>query len=189
MKSSDQGDAELIEAIRQRRPESLAALYDRYAAITYSLFLRITRDHSVSEDLLQELFIRVWNRGRDFDPQKGALGGWIVAIARNMAIDHIRSAQARFQTRLRPIDSIDPANLSSRASSGTESLLDARRSIASAFSSLSDNEKRVLQLAYFEGCSQTEIADKLQEPLGTVKSWARSGLGRLRSILKEGTTK
>ncbi len=189
MKSSDQGDSELIEGIRLRKPEALSALYDRYASLAYSLFIRITRDQSVSEDLLQELFMRVWNRGREFDSGKGSLGVWIVAIARNMAIDHLRSAQARFQTRLRPIDSVDPVDLSPRGSHQTESLLDARRSIATAFLNLNDNEKRVLQLAYFEGCSQTEIADKLHEPLGTVKSWARSGLGRLRSILKEGAAK
>jgi RNA polymerase sigma-70 factor (ECF subfamily) len=185
MKGSEKGDAEIIEAIRQREPDGLAAAYDRYSTVAFSLFLRITRDRSTSEDLLQELFIRVWNRGREFDPQKGALGVWIVAIARNMAIDYIRSAQARFSTRLRPIDSIDPINLL-RDGAQPESLLDARRSLAAAFSSLNDNEKRVLELAYFEGCSQSEIAQRLQEPLGTVKSWARSGLGRLRSILKLG---
>lgn len=188
MKSADNGDAAIIEAIRQRNPDGLAALYDRYAAIAFSLLLRITRDRTVSEDLLQELFIRVWNRGREFNPEKGGLGVWIVAIGRNMAIDYIRSAHARFNTRLRPIDSVDPINLSGSGLE-TESLLDARRSIATAFTSLSDNEKRVLQLAYFEGCSQSEIADKLQEPLGTVKSWARSGLGRLRSFMKMEATK
>jgi RNA polymerase sigma-70 factor, ECF subfamily len=185
MKSAEKDDAELIEAIKQRDPAGLAAAYDRYASVAFSLFLRITRDRSVSEDLLQELFIRLWNRGREFDPRKGVFGVWISAIARNMAIDYIRSAQARFNTQLRPIDSIDPTALL-RNSSNTESLLDARRSTSTAFSNLTANEKRVLELAYFEGCSQSEIAERLQEPLGTVKSWVRSGLGRLRSVLKVG---
>ncbi len=188
MKTAFNGDAEIIEAIRQRNPDGLAALYDRYAGIAFSLLFRITRDRAVAEDLLQELFIRVWNRGKDFDPKKGGLGVWIVAIGRNMAIDYIRSAQARFNTRLQPIEGIDPVNLG-RGSFEQESVLDAKRSITTAFSHLTDNEKRVLELAYFEGCSQSEIADKLQEPLGTVKSWARSGLGRLRSSMKLGAAK
>jgi RNA polymerase sigma-70 factor (ECF subfamily) len=188
MKIADDGDAALIEALRQRNPDGLAALYDRYATLAFSLLLRITRDRTVSEDLLQELFIRIWNRGRDFDPQKGGLGVWIVTIGRNMAIDYIRSAQARFNTRVRPIEGMDLSNVS-LGSTGPEALLDAKRSITSAFSSLTENEKRVLQLAYFEGCSQSEIAEKLHEPLGTVKSWARSGLGRLRAAIKLGTVK
>lgn len=183
MKTADSSDAELIESIRQRNPEALAALYDQYSAIVFSLLLRITRDRSISEDLLQELFIRVWNRGREFDPKRGGLGVWIVAIARNMAIDYVRSAQARFDTRLRPLDGVDPISLS-RDSFAPEALAVARRSLAKAFANLNDNEKRVLELAYFEGCSQSEIAAKMQEPLGTVKSWARSGLGRLRSMMK-----
>ena len=188
MKSAGKDDAEIIRAITQRDPDGLSAAYDQYASLAYSLFLRITHDRSVSEDLLQELFIRVWNRGREFDPQKGVLGVWIVSIARNMAIDYVRSAQARFNTRLRPIDGVNPISLL-RHGPQTESLLDAKRSISTAFANLTENEKRVLELAYFEGCSQSEIAERLHEPLGTVKSWARSGLGRLRSILKMGAVR
>ena len=93
--SESSDDAALIERLRNRDPEGLAAAYDRYSRIVYSLFLRITRDQSIAEDLVQELFIRVWSRARSFDSSKGALGVWILSIARNMAIDHVRSAQAR----------------------------------------------------------------------------------------------
>lgn len=177
------GDGELIEAIRERNSDGLALLYDRYSGIAFSLLLRITRDPAASEDLLQELFIRLWNRGRAFDPKKGGLGVWIVTIARNMAIDYVRSAQARFDTRLRPIDAVDPLSLCKEGFE-PESLAVAKRSISKAFGNLTANEKKVLEMAYFEGCSQSEIAARLQEPLGTVKSWARSGLSRLRSIMK-----
>jgi RNA polymerase sigma-70 factor (ECF subfamily) len=177
-------ESELIERIKRREPEGLAAAYDRFGGIAYSVFFRITRDHSVAEDLLQELFFRIWNRGRSFDETKGALSVWIVSIARNMAIDYVRSAQARFSTRLLAIEDIDPLFLSSR-SRDLESALD-RRAIKAALSNLSANEKRALELAYFDGLSQTEIAAKLQEPLGTVKSWIRSGLVRLRTAMKAG---
>ncbi len=98
------GEAALIERLRSRDPDALAAAYDRYSPIVYSLFLRITRDQSVAEDLVQELFIRVWSHASSFDARKGALGVWILSIARNMAIDYIRSAHARFSTKLRPIE-------------------------------------------------------------------------------------
>ncbi len=179
-------DSELIERIKRREPEGLAAAYDRYGGVAFSLFVRITRDRNVAEDLLQELFLRVWNRGRHFDETKGALGVWIISIARNMAIDYVRSAQARFTSRLRPIEDIDPLFLSSKAHDA-ETAVD-RRVIVTALANLNANEKRALELAYFDGLSQTEIARKMEEPLGTVKSWIRSGLGRLRVAMKAGAT-
>jgi RNA polymerase sigma-70 factor, ECF subfamily len=177
-------ESELIDRIKRREPEGLAAAYDRFGGIAYSVFFRITRDHSVAEDLLQELFFRIWNRGRYFDEAKGGLGVWIVSIARNMAIDYLRSSQARFSTRLLPLEDIDPLFMSSKPHD-IEGALD-RRVIKTALANLNANEKRALELAYFEGLSQTEIAAKLQEPLGTVKSWIRSGLIRLRTALKAG---
>ena len=172
-------ESELIERLRRRDPEGLARAYDRYAKLVYSLFLRITRDQSTAEDLVQELFLRLWNRATEFDPAKGALGVWIVSIARNMAIDHVRSAQSRFSARLRAIDYIDPAYLSHNPS-GAESRIDNVRAVREAFAALNSNEQRVIEMAYFQGFSQSEIAKEIHEPLGTVKSWMRSALGRLR---------
>jgi RNA polymerase sigma-70 factor, ECF subfamily len=187
MSSQVSSEADLIDRIKRRDPEGLAAAYDRYGPVAYSLLMRVTRDKTVAEDLLQELFMRLWNRSRDFDPERGSLGVWIVSIARNMAIDYLRSAQARFSTRLRSIDHVDPLFLAERAGE-PESMLDRRRTVKTALSNLSPNEKKVLELAYFEGFSQTEIAAKLDEPLGTVKTWMRTGLGRLRSAMKMGPT-
>jgi RNA polymerase sigma-70 factor, ECF subfamily len=188
MNSGESADLELVERIQKRDPDGLAAAYDRYAPIAFSLFVRITRDRAIAEDLLQELFIRIWNRCRDFDPQKGALGVWIISIARNMGIDYIRSAQARFSTRLRSIDRMDPLHFLQRGAE-PESVIDRQRMVSAALANLNDNEKRVLELAYFEGFSQSEIAARLQEPLGTVKSWMRSALGRLRSAMKSGASR
>lgn len=184
MPPANPAESDLIERIKRREPEGLTAIYDRFGGIAYSVFVRITHDHAVAEDLLQELFLRIWNRSRFFDETKGALGVWILSIARNMAIDYVRSAQARFTTRLLPIEDINPLFLSSK-SKDVESTLD-RRVIKSALANLNANEKRVLELAYFEGLSQSEIAAQLDEPLGTVKSWIRSGLGRLRLAMKAG---
>lgn len=180
----DNADLELIDRLRKREPEALATAYERYGRVAYSLFVRITRDQSTAEDLVQELFIRLWNRGRDFDSSRGKLGVWILSIARNMAIDHVRSAQARFTTRLLPIEHIDQLSMKANPSE-PESIIDRSRIVSAALSDLTFNEKRVLELAYFEGFSQSEIAERLKEPLGTVKSWTRSGLGRIRRALQE----
>jgi RNA polymerase sigma-70 factor, ECF subfamily len=179
----DYTDAELISGLRERNPNALEAVYDRYASIAYSLFLRTTREQTTAEDLVQELFLRVWNRARDFDATKGSLGVWIVSIARNMAIDHLRSASTRFASRLRPLEQAEQTKLSTR-SNDSESFKDQVRSVRAAFEQLTLDQKRVLELAYFEGFSQSEIARRLNEPLGTVKTWMRSALARLRTAMK-----
>jgi RNA polymerase sigma-70 factor (ECF subfamily) len=172
-------DSEIIARLHRRDADGLAAAYDRYGRTVYALFVRITRDPAVAEDLTQELFLRLWNRSREFDPQRGALGVWLLSMARNLAIDHVRSAHSRFATRLRPMDHVDTLSFSSNPSV-SESRIHDERTIRQAFNALNAAEKRVMELAYFEGFSQSEIAEKLHEPLGTIKSRMRSALGRLR---------
>ncbi len=179
MPSDRSPDSALVERLKNRDPDALSAAYDQYAGLAYSLFLRITHDQGVAEDLVQELFLRLWNRAREFDSNKGALGVWLLSIARNLAIDYVRSAQARFSKRARSIDRIDQLCFSYHPS-GPESRIDNARAIEAAFAKLKPNEKRVMELAYFEGFSQSEIAARLEEPLGTIKSWMRSALEQLR---------
>lgn len=178
-------DAELVSRLCQRDPDALGAIYDRYAHAAYGLVLRITHDPGVTEDLLQELFIRLWNRAGEFNAGRGALGVWILSIARNLAIDHVRSAQARFAQRMAPVEQLDHYRTPS-SEAGQESIIDRTRAVRTALSSLNANEKQVLELAYFEGCSHTEIATRLGAPLGTVKSWMRAALSRMRNSAKEG---
>lgn len=175
-------DLAISEQLRNHDPDVVAVLYDRFAPLVFSLFLRITKDHAVAEDLVQELFLRVWNRSREFDPNRGSLSVWILSIARNLGIDYVRSAHARFSHRLQPMESAH--HVVRDAAKGPESLIDESRTVEAAFALLNDKQKRVLELAYFEGFSQTEIAHHLQEPLGTVKSWTRSALQSLRSSIK-----
>lgn len=179
-------EAELARRLRERDSNALAAVYDRYGKLVYSLFLRITRDPSAAEDLVQELFLRVWNHASDFDPQRGALGIWILSIARNMAVDYTRSADVKFAARLRSLDHTDPLPLALHANSA-EPIVECSQAISA--SHLNDNERRVLELAYFEGLSQSEIAARMNQPLGTVKSWTRSALDRLRAAVRAGGKK
>lgn len=174
--------AELMVRLTNRDPEALAAIYDRYARAVYSLFLRITHDRPTAEDLVQELFLRLWNQARQFNPQKGIPEVWILSVARNMALDHVRAGPAKFRARLPWSEEIEQLT---RCSSFVEpeSILARSERIAVAMSSFDPREKEVLELAYFEGYSQSEIANLLQQPLGTVKSWMRSALSRLRLAL------
>ncbi|HMJ63134.1 MAG TPA: sigma-70 family RNA polymerase sigma factor [Bryobacteraceae bacterium] len=182
---SDRGEAELVEKLRNGDPDGLAAAYDRYGRVVYSLFVRITHDQSAAEDLVQELFLRLWNRRKEFDVSRGALGAWLISIARNMAIDYVRSAQARFQSKLRPIDQTDTLRFSYKPSEPAN-VMDSARAVQEALAELKPNHRKVLELAYFEGYSQSEIAVRLKEPLGTVKSWMRAALERLRVAVKGG---
>jgi RNA polymerase sigma-70 factor, ECF subfamily len=182
--ADDSTESRIIEQLRRRDPDGLAGAYDLYARTVFALLLRITRDKAAAEDLLQELFLRVWNRGRDFDSRKGTLGVWIMAIARNMAIDHVRSAQTRFSSRVRPMDHVEGLCFA-HDPTGPEMRIHDVRTIREAFAALNAEEKRVMELAYFEGFSQSEIAERLQQPLGTVKSRMRSALQRLRTAMKE----
>ncbi|HEX4748574.1 MAG TPA: sigma-70 family RNA polymerase sigma factor [Bryobacteraceae bacterium] len=185
----DVTDADLIGQLKDRESNALGVLYDRYGQVVYSLFLRTCRDASTAEDLVQELFLRVWNRAQYFDPQRGSLGVWILSIARNMAIDHSRSARVRFSARLRPMEEAEFKSDPNSAAGRPESGIDEVRTVRAAFSYLNQKQKQVLELAYFEGLSQSEIARKLSEPLGTVKSWMRSGLSRMRETIKAGGAK
>lgn len=185
--SDPSSELALTERLRNRDPEALEAAYDRYSAVIYSVFFRITRNQSAAEDLVQELFIRVWSHINSFDPSKGALGVWILSIARNMGIDYVRSAHARFSARLQPMEQADKADREGWIA--PEVVIDQGRTVKAAFETLNLRQRQVLELAYFEGLSQTEIASHLQEPLGTVKSWMRSALHCLRSTVSGGDAK
>jgi RNA polymerase sigma-70 factor (ECF subfamily) len=181
-------DASIIARLKGRDQSGLADAYERYGALAYSVIVRITRDASLSEDLVQELFLRLWNRSQDFDSSRGTLCVWILAIGRNMAIDYIRSSHSRFSARTRSLTPTDHGPISYK-SNEADDILDNSKAVKEAFSSLNSNQRKVLEMAYFEGFSQTEIALRLEEPLGTVKSWMRSALSRLRMAMQEGRAK
>lgn len=178
---SEKSDSELMTGLSRQEPASLAAVYDRYSAAAYSVLFRITRNRASADDLLQELFLRVWDRARYFDSAKGSLVIWIISLARNLAIDHLRSPQTCLAARSASISQWDLLCYGSASTplSGIENAVSVRVALAD----LSPIQKRVLELAYFEGCSQTEIALRLDAPLGTVKSWTRSALNHLRLLM------
>jgi len=175
-------DEDLAIRLQRRDPDAMADLYDRFGRMAWSVIVAIVRDAAVAEDLVQETFLRVWNRVHAFEPARGALGPWLLAIARNRAIDHLRSSSARIDRSSWELDVREHPSLfvdmEREVLNG-----DHARLIRKAIASLNEKQQKVIELAYYEGLSQTEMAERMGEPLGTVKTWVRSALRHLREQL------
>ncbi|HXA66916.1 MAG TPA: sigma-70 family RNA polymerase sigma factor [Bryobacteraceae bacterium] len=171
----------LIGRLQRRDPQALAELYDRHGRVAYSLVLRVVRDKAIAEDLVQETFLRVWNRVRSIDPEKGAIGPWLLAIARNSAIDYLRSS-ARRERNAVELDETGHASLY-RELEADLLISDQARRVKAAMEKLAPNYRTVLELAYFEGLSQSEMSVRMGQPLGTIKTWVRTALQSLRDEL------
>lgn len=178
------GDADLARRLRARDPRVMSTLYDRYGKLAYSLIFRMVRDSAAAEDLVQETFLRVWNRAQSFDAERGALGPWILAVARNRAIDYIRSRDGRMSAAAVDLDRLENHPLFAQLEDSALSL-DRSRRLKAAFAKLAPHQREVIELAYFEGLSQTEMAERMNQPLGTVKTWVRGALKALRQELTE----
>ncbi len=172
-------EQELIERLRRRDPDAMSDLYDRYSRIVYSVILRVVRNAAVAEELSQETFLRAWNRSGDFDATRGKIGPWLLTIARNRAIDYLRSTAGQQQATTFELVSSERVTLFVDTEERMVDQEQARR-IRAAFSQLKKNQREVLELAYFEGLSQSEMAEKLGQPLGTIKTWVRTALTSLR---------
>jgi RNA polymerase sigma-70 factor (ECF subfamily) len=177
-------DSDLARRLKARDAHAMADLYDRYGRIAYSLILRVVRNAAVAEDLVQETFLRVWNRVQSFDQERGALGPWVLTVARNQAIDYLRSVDGRMSTRALELDRLENPTLFCDLEDSALSIDRARR-LKAAFEKLNPQQRMVIELAYFEGLTQTEMADRMKQPLGTVKTWVRSALKILREDLME----
>ena len=178
-----EGDADLAARLQRRDPQALAELYDRYGRIAYSLIVRVVRDGALAEDLVQETFLRVWNRAQGFDAQRGALGPWLLAVARNRAIDYLRSASGRERNAVE-LEEVDHPSLFIDMERDILAS-DRARIIRAALEKLTPKQRQVIELAYFEGLTQTEMAERMGEPLGTVKTWVRTALKNLREEFGE----
>jgi RNA polymerase sigma-70 factor (ECF subfamily) len=174
--------AYLIRQTANQDREAFSQLYDRFSCLVYTLAMRMLRMPSDAEDLLQEVFVQVWHQANRYSEERGSPEAWIINIARSRAIDKLR-ARRRMEKSFVLTD--DPAHAESTEnveSSAAES--ETKLAMNSALAILPEPQRRVLALAYFEGLSQTEIADRLKEPLGTVKTRMRSGIHRLRDMLR-----
>jgi len=180
-------DADLARRLRERDAGAMRELYEHYGRLIYSLIQRMVRNSAAAEDLVQETFLRIWNRIPAFDQERGALGPWVLTVARNRAIDYLRSTDGRMSAGVLDLDRLEHpaqfADFDDRALS-----MDRARVLKEAFEKLTPNQKTVIELAYYEGLSQTEMAERMQQPLGTIKTWVRSALKVLREQLTEAAT-
>ena len=180
-------DGALARRLRARDPNVMGELYDRYGRLVYSLIFRVVRNSAAAEDLVQETFLRVWNRAQSFDQERGVLGPWILTVARNRAIDYLRSTDGRLSAGAIDLDQLEhPSRFRDFEDSALS--LDRSRRLKSAFDKLTPNQKVVIEMAYYEGLSQTEMAERMQQPLGTVKTWVRTALKTMRDQLTEAAT-
>ena len=177
----------LLERIGRHDQAAFAELYDRYASVVYALLMRMIRIPAEAEDVLQETFLQIWKKGDTYVEAKGTVYTWIITIARNKAIDHLRSAQqnSRFwkmdeNLLLRLQDETHTSNPLSAAIS-----TDYERFVSEGFATLSPEQRRVIEMSYYEGHTQAQISDHLELPLGTVKTRMRQGMIKLRDFLRD----
>ncbi|GAB4329329.1 MAG: sigma-70 family RNA polymerase sigma factor [Candidatus Zixiibacteriota bacterium] len=179
-------DAVLLELIRDRDEAALGMLYDRHARLLYSLIRRIVGDLTDAEEVTQDAFVRIWEQAATFDRSRGTALGWMVAIARRLAIDKTRSRS--YSARSKEVELTDGHhNPGHNASATQEDALIAKEervTVGSALSALDAQHRDVINLAYFEGLSHSGIAERLQIPLGTVKTRIRSAMKILRDQLR-----
>lgn len=175
-------DSALLDRLKRRDPQALAELYDRYGRLVFALVLRIVRDKGIAEDLVQETFLRVWNRVHSVDSEKGSLGPWLLAIGRNRALDYLRSSAGRDRASAVELDETGPSALFREIEPGIL-MSDQLRRVKQALEKMAPNYRTVMELAYFEGLSQSEMSAKMGQPLGTIKTWVRTALQSLRDEL------
>jgi RNA polymerase sigma-70 factor (ECF subfamily) len=175
----------LIRQIQGRDQQALGTLYDRLAPLVNALILRILSNEAEAEEVLAEVFWQVWNHAASYDPTRGTVEAWVITIARSRALDRLR-ARKRQQPELGAYAS-DDHNASMSGTSMPEVTVvegERARAVGMALAALPEEQRHPIDLAYYEGLSHTEIAARLGQPLGTIKTRIRLGLNRLRKVLE-----
>ena len=180
-------DLELMLGIQAEDPEALAQLYDRYNGIIKALILRVIHNEAEADDLLQEIFMEIWNQAKNFSAQKGKPLGWMVTLARRRAIDGLRKKQAyaRAEERLQQETEQQPDAWVHNATEEEIAVSDTRVLIRRVIAVLPPAQQQAIELAFFRGMSQREIAANTNTPLGTVKTRLELGLKKIYDGLKE----
>ncbi|HVS90259.1 MAG TPA: sigma-70 family RNA polymerase sigma factor [Candidatus Acidoferrum sp.] len=179
-------DAMLVHQLLQRDVDAFEQLYDRHSRIVYALVLRIVQQASTAEEVVQDVFLQLWRNARRYDSRRGPFVPWLMAVARNRALDHLRLKSERQRRREDQTEELPPVIDFPQFEKALDEKRRAER-VRAVMGSLNAQQKKVIELAYFEGLSHTEIAETLKEPLGTVKSWIRNGLLRLKEGLQATT--
>lgn len=181
---SSLSDLDLLREIAAGSGEALGLFYDRHAALVLGFLCRLLSDRNEAEEILQEVFLQVWRDARRYDPERSSPRGWLLLLARSRAFDRHRATASRRRREdgaARSSPALAVAPLGTRRLEHGES----RRRIGSALERLPPEQRRVIELAFYEGLTQTQIAAALNAPLGTVKSRALIAMRKLRQMLRE----
>ena len=174
-------DEAVVALIARSDEQALAELYDRFGRVAYGLARRILRDESLAEDAVQDAFLTAWRRADTFMPERAKASTWLLTLVHRRAVDLVRREDSR---RAEPIDETAEAPAAGTAEDVVWLRLERER-VQSALQQLPDQQREALELAYYGGFSQSELAERLGQPIGTIKSRMFSGLGRLRDLLAE----
>ena len=176
------GDARLIARLAARDMDAAAELYDRYAGQVLALARRILRNDGDAEEVVQDVFSQAWRTSASYDSSRGSVGGWLLVMARTRAIDRLRARQSRPDTTSEGV----PDTLRAPGLMPVEQVLSDEQAarVRSALVALPEPQRQALELAYYEGLTQSEIATRLAEPLGTIKTRIRTAMTTLRERLR-----
>ena len=172
---------ELVLQVGRGDRAAFGRFYDRFAPLVFSFAMRMLQQRAAAEDLLQEVFLQIWREAASYSAERGSPEAWIITITRSRAIDKLRSIRRRDKSFV-PMEGPSGKEYDGEMESGAPAS-DSKIMVNSALSQLSESQRQVLELAYFDGLTQSEIAERLKEPLGTVKTRMRAALGRLRDLL------
>jgi RNA polymerase sigma factor (sigma-70 family) len=175
-------DEALVALAARADDGALAELYDRFGHVAYGLALRVVRDPALAEDAVQEAFLTIWRSAARFVPERAKASTWILTLVHRRAVDVVRREQPR---RAEPIEVAPQASANATEDEAWLRLRRAR--VQDALRQLPDQQREALELAYYGGFTQSELADRLGEPLGTIKSRMFAGLARLRELLDTGS--
>jgi RNA polymerase sigma-70 factor (ECF subfamily) len=176
--------ADLVARIARGDQSAFSQFYDAHAGLAFGLIRRIVRDKEAAEEVLQEVFWQIWREAGSFDPARGGAEAWLVMRAKTRAIDKLRSIRRKEQTFVAPVDEGSGRGADPRAEDPAVMAAD-RTLVEGALGRLPEAQRRVIELSFFGGLTQSEIAARLGEPIGTVKTRARLGLERLRGFLAD----
>lgn len=188
-------DAALVRLVAERRPEALAELYDRFAPTLLALARRVLDNHADAEEVLQEVFVQVWNRGERYDPARSSVSTWLVLIARSRAIDRLRSRkvverthEATAQAAMGAIGAIGASGVwephTSPEALENVFIQERHERVRREMAALPAEQRQVLEMAFYQGLTQSEIAAKAGLPLGTVKTRTLLAMKKLRNALR-----
>ncbi len=178
----ERDDAALLRRIGQGDREAFAQFYERFSGLLFSVIVRILNDTNEAEDVAQEAFVQIWDRAHSYDPALGKPLSWVLTLARNKAIDRLRALQRRFRFVEEVADqTVEPPGGQQRESAFNR---DQVALLRIAVSGLSAEQRQAIEMAFFGGMTQNEIAESLQQPLGTIKARIRRGMLKLRDSLE-----